>query len=525
LSLRPKPLAGLVCGSLLSLSASAQAAYRSLDTQLVQPALQPEAAVAVDGLRFGTPGKLVGGSALQLEHMPLEYFQDGQSAGPAVRYRGTLHIGAGVAVSRVVGVQARFSGAYQLPGDEPELKPEHELGTGDLGLGVKAALYRGRRLLLGPSLDLWLPIGAENSWISETQARYCPALLADADLDALRLLGRVGLVARPTYDSGYQLDLGSELALGLAALVPIKGGLSGLVEASSRHGFANFMQQGAENPVELKAGARLRLPRGLQLDLVAGTGLTNGYGTADLRVLTSLVWFPPMPPPVPSPVPNPQPERMTHDEPPPPEPDLPLPPASPSWEEGVLAQVHRGRIVIREPVQFALGTAEILPPSLPVLQAVADVMNAYGQIELLVIEGHASQEGPVEFNYELSNHRAAAVYRALVASGVRPERLAFRGRGETVPVEQEDGLHDLAEHRRVEFRIARLRDYLALTPPTDPSPIVLPWSGDTLPSPQLGEGRLSAQAHPILLVESAPAAPATPDPAVFAPGFEDEELP
>ena len=89
-----------------------------------------------------------------------------------MRYRGWLHLAAGMAVSRSVGVRARFCAAYQLAGEESELAPDHALGTGDLGLVIKAALYRGRRLYLEPSLDLWLPIGAEDSWIAEGQARY-----------------------------------------------------------------------------------------------------------------------------------------------------------------------------------------------------------------------------------------------------------------------------------------------------------------------------------------------------------------
>lgn len=103
-----------------------------------------------------------------------------------------------------------------------------------------------------------------------------------------------------------------------------------------------------------------------------------------------------------------------------------------------------------------MNTAEILPESRPVLKAVRDILAADPRIQLVLIEGHASEEGEHQFNYDLSVRRARAIQDALVEAGVAPERLAIRGMGEVAPVVTPTGPDDqvaLAANRRVVFRI------------------------------------------------------------------------
>jgi outer membrane protein OmpA-like peptidoglycan-associated protein len=519
------PRVALASLALLAIPASARALDRSLDTQLVQPALLPGALLALDTPRVPDQSGVIGGAAWQMEHLPLEYFENTLPAGAAVAARNSLHLVAAYPLSGRVVLGGRWSAALMDPGVEPAVAPAHNLASGDLGLFAKLAMLQGERFALGPRLDLWLPIGTEDSWVSERATRYAPSLLAEARLGQLRLNGSVGMMLRSELATDWDFGLGSELALGLGAWLPVGDAWGGVLEATSRHGVENFMRVGAENPVELKAGARYRTPASLAVDLAVGTAVSHGYGAADFRMLVGVTRL--IPPPRREPEPEPivvmAPPRRAQVEL-----DETLPDQKTViWEKDELAQVHRGQIVIREPLRFELDTAELLPQSVPTLEAVAGVMTEYPQIELLIIEGHASEEGSHQHNYELSNLRATAVYEALLSAGVRPERLSYRAMGEIAPVAPGADEASLARSRRVEFHIVKVRDYLDVAPDYGGALITLPWSGERVAEPPAGSKLLSADAHPILLEEAYVDRPAPaetiPDEALFRPGFDEDE--
>jgi len=513
----------LILLALLAPSA-APALDRSVDTQLVQPVLLPHSLLGVDSARIPERRAVVGGAAWQLEHMPLQYYENGQSVGAAILARNTLHLAGAMPLSSNTLVGARLSAVLMDPGDQPQVAPEHRLAAGDLDLFTKLAVYQGPSLAVGPRFDLWVPTGTDDSWVSEKAVRYSPALLADASLGPMRLMGQLGMLIRRRTDTDQDFVLGSELTMGLGALVRAGEHWAGLAEISSRHGVENFMRAGAENPVEIKAGGRWLSPGRLGVDVALGSAMDHGYGAADLRLLVAVT-------------------RLVPEKRPPPPPqvvDIP-PPSSPvielesvpeqvvvEWDDGELAQVHHGQIVIRDPLQFELATAVLLPESEPILEAVVDVLTAYPQIELLIIEGHASEEGTDRYNYELSNDRAMVVYERLVGGGVRPERLGFRGRGETAPVATGGDEVSLALNRRVEFHIIKVRDYLDVGPQYDTRFITLPWSGESILEPPPGDALLSAEAHPILLeeyVDQPAPAELLPDAGMFREGLHDEVEP
>jgi outer membrane protein OmpA-like peptidoglycan-associated protein len=510
---------------LLLVSWSAEAAERSLDTQLVQPVLMPGALVGLDTPRAPDEPAFIGGAAWQLEHLPLEYFENTLPAGAAIASRNTLHLAGGYPIGGRVMLGGRWSAALMDPGDEPSVAPLRQVAAGDLGLFGRVAMLQGERFAFGPRLELWLPTGTDESWVSERAARYAPSLLAQLDLGPARLHAGAGLMVRPELDTERDFELGSEATFQLGAAVVVSDGWTGLLEASSRHGLADFMQPGAENPIELKAGARYA-PGLLAVDMVGGTALSHGYGTADFRLLVSISRLAPRsrPEPEPAPVvveiPPPRAVVAIAEELPDQRPEV-------SWEKDELAQVHRGRIVIREPLQFELDTAVLLPESVPTLEAVADIMTEYPQIELLVIEGHASEEGSDRHNYDLSNLRAVAVFEALLSAGVRPQRLSYRALGETAPVAPGEDEASLARSRRVEFHIVKVRDYLDVAPDYGGDLITLPWSGERIPEPPAGSSLLSADAHPILLEEAYVNKPApaesVPDEQIFRQDFDEEE--
>ena len=140
---------------------------------------------------------------------------------------------------------------------------------------------------------------------------------------------------------------------------------------------------------------------------------------------------------------------------------------------GTATRAHRRR----DPIQFEFNAANILPESLPTLEAVANLLNGNGSIGHLLVEGHASEEGDYKYNYELSIRRAKAIFEQLILNGTHPSRMSYRGMGEVVPNQEGSTEESLATNRRVEFKI--IRQY---TPdekrPDLNTDIKLPWNGD-----------------------------------------------
>ncbi|WP_280150893.1 OmpA family protein [Piscinibacter sp. XHJ-5] len=103
------------------------------------------------------------------------------------------------------------------------------------------------------------------------------------------------------------------------------------------------------------------------------------------------------------------------------------------------------------PVQFAFDSAEIQPSARPQLDALAEGIRMLPTIQSIVIEGHTDAVGSEAYNEQLSQRRAQAVKRYLVAShGIDAARLRAVGLGEFAPLQGRDP--NASENRRVQFR-------------------------------------------------------------------------
>ena len=103
------------------------------------------------------------------------------------------------------------------------------------------------------------------------------------------------------------------------------------------------------------------------------------------------------------------------------------------------------------PVQFGFDSANILAPAKQQLDALAEGIRMLPAMQAVVIEGHTDAAGADHYNEQLSQRRAHAVKRYLVAShGIDPARLRAVGLGEYVPLPGRDPY--AAENRRVQFR-------------------------------------------------------------------------
>lgn len=456
---------------LLALAAgpgTAMASGYSADIELLKPSFGTASPTGLDAPDVAEPGTTRYGVVLQLEEDPLVLYENRAEVGSVVRWRTNAHLGLSHDFSHRLSGRVVVPVAWQWGSQVPDWAAPGA-GLGDASAGLRLALHEGDRTGVGLRGDLYLPTGRRDAWLGEERPRLASALLVrvtegrvDGFLDA-------GLVSRSWVETPHDFELGPEVTAALGTRARLPGDELDLQAAVlARSGFGNVLVGGAENAAEVVLSAGMHPGRNLRLDVGLGRGLTEGYGTTDLRLLTALtVTRPPKlrPPPLPEDdwsdleVIEDEPTIVVHKEPEPIEP-VAVP----------LAAVVDTSIVIRDPIRFELGTARILDESMPTLHEVARLLAADPTILHVLIEGHASEEGTYAYNYELSIDRARAIFEALVSAGVHPDRLSYRGMGEVVPAT------GLAESRRVEFDIVRVLGPAEASPAYGPIPT--PWNGE-----------------------------------------------
>lgn len=134
-------------------------------------------------------------------------------------------------------------------------------------------------------------------------------------------------------------------------------------------------------------------------------------------------------------------------------PDVPGPPENFGCpREQTLVVVRKDRIELKQRVNFAPNRARILPDSYELLRQVAQALNDAPGVPVQV-EGHTDAVGNAAANLKLSQARAEAVRKFLLARGVRPGQLVARGFGATRPLASNKTRAGKAKNRRVEFHM------------------------------------------------------------------------
>ncbi|AKT41952.1 cell envelope biogenesis protein OmpA [Chondromyces crocatus] len=111
-------------------------------------------------------------------------------------------------------------------------------------------------------------------------------------------------------------------------------------------------------------------------------------------------------------------------------------------------------IQILKQVQFATGSAVILPGSYPILDEVVRLLKVNPEIQHLAIEGHTDNRGSDELNEKLSNDRSHSVMKYLIdRGGIDAGRLSAKGFGPKVPIADNNTADGRQKNRRVEFHI------------------------------------------------------------------------
>ncbi|MFN0249920.1 MAG: OmpA family protein [Kofleriaceae bacterium] len=129
----------------------------------------------------------------------------------------------------------------------------------------------------------------------------------------------------------------------------------------------------------------------------------------------------------------------------------------------VTTEPPRGRVVVTdteteilENIEFAPGTAMLLPKSLAILDAVATTLHGNPSITLVEVQLHTSRMGDEIANLSLAERRAAVVTAYLENVGIEPARLSAQGYGDTQPIDRTPGSW---KNERISFLIlTRLAD-------------------------------------------------------------------
>jgi outer membrane protein OmpA-like peptidoglycan-associated protein len=103
-------------------------------------------------------------------------------------------------------------------------------------------------------------------------------------------------------------------------------------------------------------------------------------------------------------------------------------------------------------IYFRTGSAELDSESKPLLRSVRQIVSRCHNLRIRVA-GHTDSTGVAATNRSLSEARAKAVVRYLVADGVAPERLEAVGYGDTKPVAPNDSTWNMSRNRRIAFSV------------------------------------------------------------------------
>jgi OmpA-OmpF porin, OOP family len=120
--------------------------------------------------------------------------------------------------------------------------------------------------------------------------------------------------------------------------------------------------------------------------------------------------------------------------------------------------IQDNSIVILEKIKFRTASAEILPESNRILDAVATTLQHHPEFTLVEVAGHADERASDEYNLKLTQDRVNSVMRALIARGLDKTRLRSKGYGEYCPVEEGHNEAAWEQNRRVEFKIVKTKE-------------------------------------------------------------------
>lgn len=363
----------------------------------------------------------------------------GQRLDDVVNWFWTWDIWGGLAVTKwlEMGFDFPFSLATNVE-DVTSVRDRNTVSLGDIQLRSKIRILNPETNTASLGFGLLgfvnLPSGDASDFLGDEVTSGGFRLIAERSFGAHDFTAHMGLRIRDAETivaSKIELfRVNEEMLLGLGWKW-IFDEVKGLSVGSEVFGSTD-METAAGSPFEWGAAvAKKILAKKLELKFGASTGLGNGYGAPDYRILLSLGYVSKA-------------SAASKEE---------LPPL----EEVSEAKIEGGRITVLKPIQFEVASAKLKEESLPTLNDVAGLLLAHPEILKVRIEGHTDSDGSDLSNFSLSERRVGGVKEYLVSQGVEAQRLEAKGWGERQPVAPNTTKEGKLQNRRVEFQIVELR--------------------------------------------------------------------
>lgn len=110
-----------------------------------------------------------------------------------------------------------------------------------------------------------------------------------------------------------------------------------------------------------------------------------------------------------------------------------------------------GELIDGKIVEFETDSEVITPVGEALLDEILEALRNFPDISI-EIAGHTDDQGPDDYNLELSRRRAEAVLAYVVDKGESPDRFVVVGYGETRPLLDNTTPENRARNRRIEFK-------------------------------------------------------------------------
>lgn len=130
-------------------------------------------------------------------------------------------------------------------------------------------------------------------------------------------------------------------------------------------------------------------------------------------------------------------------------------------------KLEGNEVKIYKPILFEPGTDKLKLESTAALQIISQYLTDKAYISQLRVEGHTDNSGDAATNQKLTEKRALAVCKKLIALGVDCKRLVAVGFGDTKPVADNSTAAGKAENLRISFYNVALRGRVIGSLPVD----------------------------------------------------------
>jgi outer membrane protein OmpA-like peptidoglycan-associated protein/tetratricopeptide (TPR) repeat protein len=126
--------------------------------------------------------------------------------------------------------------------------------------------------------------------------------------------------------------------------------------------------------------------------------------------------------------------------------------SEPYLKDIALNPIKKGEKIILKNVFYETDSYELKQESLIELNKLLAFLNHNQEIKI-EISGHTDNIGLHDYNMELSENRAKSVYTFLINNKIKPERLIYKGYGESQPISANETKEGRADNRRTEIKI------------------------------------------------------------------------